>query len=109
MRLTKEEFITYMTKLDDSKKYLDKLEEVLGAYLFDGPLYSPIESLEDFIADMCDLKPGCEDLSYFIYELDFGREYKEGCVLDENDTPLDFSSSEKLYDYLCSLTSDKEC
>ena len=39
-------------------------------------------------------------ISYFIYELDYGERYTEGCVLDENMNNIDLSTAEKLYDYL---------
>lgn len=39
------------------------------------------------------------NLSYFIYELNYGREYQEGCVSD-NHGNVDISTLEKLYDYL---------
>lgn len=41
----------------------------------------------------------CGNISYFIYELDYGKEYKEGCILDNKDF-IDISSAEKLYDFL---------
>lgn len=39
-------------------------------------------------------------ISYWIYELDYGEKYEEGCVLDENMNEIDLSTAEKLYDYL---------
>ena len=39
-------------------------------------------------------------ISYFIYELDYGKKYKAGCVLDKNMNEIDLSTPEKLYDYL---------
>ena len=39
-------------------------------------------------------------ISYFIYELDYGKKYKAGCVLDENMNEIDLSTAEKMYDYL---------
>ena len=39
-------------------------------------------------------------ISYWIYELDYGKKYKAGCVLDENMNEIDLSTPEKLYDYL---------
>lgn len=39
-------------------------------------------------------------ISYWIYELDYGERYTEGCVLDENMNNIDLSTAEKLYDYL---------
>ena len=48
-------------------------------------------------------------ISYWIYELDYGEKYTEGCVLDENMNNIDLSTSEKLYDYLIkSLESEGE-
>ena len=39
------------------------------------------------------------NISYFIYELDYGREYQEGCISDKSGN-IDISTPEKLYDYL---------
>ena len=39
------------------------------------------------------------NISYFIYELDYGKEYREDCVSDKNGN-IDISTPEKLYDYL---------
>lgn len=39
-------------------------------------------------------------ISYFIYELEYGKKYTEGCVLDENMNEIDLCTAEKLYDYL---------
>ena len=41
------------------------------------------------------------NISNFIYELNYGREYREGCVLDKNGN-IDISTPEKLYDFLMS-------
>ena len=40
------------------------------------------------------------DISYFIYELDYGREYEPGMVKDNDGNELDFSTAGSLYDYL---------
>lgn len=41
-----------------------------------------------------------EWIDYFIYELDYGRNYKDGTILDEDGSNIDISSSNKLYDFL---------
>ena len=38
-------------------------------------------------------------ISYFMYELDYGRDYQDGFIV-ENGVNIDFSSADKLYDYL---------
>ncbi len=45
------------------------------------------------------MKDGVGNISYFIYELDYGREYQEGFVSDNNGN-IDISTPEKLYDFL---------
>lgn len=41
-----------------------------------------------------------ENINYFIYELDYGRKYESGMIKDEKNQDIDFSTAEKLYDYL---------
>ena len=41
-----------------------------------------------------------DDIAYFIFELDFGAEYEKGSVIDDNGNDIDFSTVEKLYDFL---------
>ena len=36
-------------------------------------------------------------ISYFIYELNYGEDYTEGCIVDENMNEIDLSTAEKLY------------
>ena len=44
------------------------------------------------------------DIEYFCYDLNFGENYKEkpyaDWITDEDGTPIDLSTAEKLYDYL---------
>lgn len=47
-------------------------------------------------------------ISYFIYELDYGKKYKAGCVLDENMNEIDLSTAEKMYDYLVKSLESEE-
>ena len=46
------------------------------------------------------MQDSCEDIDYFIYELDYGRKYEPGMIKDENDQDIDFGTTGKLYDYL---------
>ena len=38
-------------------------------------------------------------IDYFIWELDFGKKYKSGCITDKG-KDVDISDSGKLYDFL---------
>ena len=39
-------------------------------------------------------------ISWWIYELDYGKEYKDGYLKDDNGIIIDVSTAGKLYDYL---------
>lgn len=40
------------------------------------------------------------DISYFIYELDYGRNYSPDSITDEKGNAIDMSTADKLYDWL---------
>ena len=59
-----------------------------------------IKVLEDIFSDTG------EWISYYIYELDFGRQWKTGCITEDGkDIPL--STPEELYDMLSDNLKDK--
>ena len=39
-------------------------------------------------------------IGYFVYELNFGREYRDGCIEDADGTPIKITTPEELYDEL---------
>ena len=50
------------------------------------------------------LNDAFEDIEYFIYELDYGRKYEPGMITDNFGQDIDFSSAEKVYEYLIEKT-----
>ena len=53
------------------------------------------------------MKDKNENISYFIYKLNYGKEYQEGCIYDDEGN-IDISTAEKLYDYLMSIYPKNE-
>ena len=45
-------------------------------------------------------------IEYFIYELDYGREYEIGMVEDEHGQDIDIHTSDLLYDFLAQNIHD---
>ena len=41
-----------------------------------------------------------QDIDFFCYELNFGKDWEPGTIVDKDGTDVDFSTAEKLYDYL---------
>ena len=46
-------------------------------------------------------------IEYFIYDLDYGKNYKEGCATHEDNAPIDLSTTDKLYDFLLNEINEK--
>ena len=103
--ITKERFIEIIKRLEN----YNKLQENING-LFD-------ECIETKESDFCNAGSICighesvvvellenmfntDMISYWIYELDYGRQYKDGYVQDGEGNIVDLSTLEKLYDYL---------
>ena len=106
MPLTKQEFVDILNRLREATELVDKVEELFrdsrenlecdfcnGAGLQISHEGIVVKLLEKLMQDSFGI------ISYFIYELDYGKEYREDCVSDKNGN-IDISTPEKLYDYL---------
>ena len=104
--LTKQEFVEILNRLREATELVDKVEELFRS------------SRENLECDFCNgaglqishegivvklleklMQDSFGNISYFIYELDYGREYQEGWVSDKNGN-VDIGTPEKLYDFL---------
>lgn len=104
MNISKEEFCKVIKRLEEVQDKQDKICSALGAVVDTGDLTDVvIRLLEKLInapvykAD--DIYEG-SDISYFIYEIDFGRAWTPDSITEIDGTPIDISTAEKLYDYL---------
>ena len=103
--ISKERFVQIIKRLEN----YNKLQENING-LFD-------ECIETKESDFCNAGSICighesvvvellenmfdtDMISYWIYELDYGRNYKDGYVQDGEGNIVDLSTLEKLYDYL---------
>ena len=90
MTLTKQEFTKYIQSLQDNWDFNNKLIALFNEYYGDiGICEKPdcsIELMELLLKAMDDKS---EWISYYCYELDFGRNWKPGMITDgTNDIPL---------------------
>lgn len=111
--LTKEEFIDIINRLRESSELVDKVNELFqnsmdnlecdfcnGASLQISHEGIVVKLLEKLMQDRY------ENISYFIYELDYGKEYQDGCISDKHGN-IDISTPEKLYDFLVAEYEEK--
>ena len=104
--LTNQEFVDILNRLREATELVDKVEKLFR------------DSREKLECDFCNgaglqishegivvkllerlMRDNAGNISYFIYELDYGKTYQEGCISDQSGN-IDFSTSEKLYDCL---------
>ena len=94
--------------IDGLERYYRKTKPILDLLRdtedFDELYFSAIQLLAQLVAYGSSVNPEwvLDDLEYFIYELDYGREYEPGMITDEQypGNIVDFSDADHLYDYL---------
>ena len=99
--LSKEEFancISALKKIDDFHSGLDSL---FKKFEVDGFFYPP-DCSETVLFILRKLFQDSEDLiKYYVSELNFGKKWREGTLVDENGQDLPLGSPEDLYEVLC--------
>lgn len=104
MRLARTEFKAKLEQLEAAMKAIDKIEEVTRFNIVESPLFTIVSDFMAFLEEMCDIPKGCHGdnaLSYYIYDLDFGKKYYPGCVSEVNGDDCPLSTPDELYDDLC--------
>lgn len=112
MPITKEDFVYYIDTLKQIRNASDRLNDALASYDetadFGGfTNFRVLILVEDLLNNLFKLERdeyGYTTISYFIEELNFGEDWGPECFQEADGTPIDISTSEKLYDYL-----EKEC
>ncbi len=104
MRLSRQEFTEKLNQLETAMTAVDKMEDATHFSITDSPLFTIINDFMYFLSDMCDIPRdyrGEDALSYYVYELNFGKKYEPGCVTEENGDICPLSTPDELYDDLC--------
>ena len=102
MAITKEEFCKIIERLRKNYDRQTEIDDVLDTII-------DFEDVSDVVINLLEKIMGIEaddfwgsDISYFCYELDFGRAWTPDSITDTNGNSIDISTAEKLYDYLTS-------
>ena len=104
--ITREEFIKIIDRLKQANDFVkevnNKARNLRDAVISDFFNASSLSiSHEDIVVKLLeDMFNGTDIISWWLYELDYGREYKRGCIKDCNGKNINLSDSGKLYDYL---------
>lgn len=114
--ISKDKFVTIINKMKVTDDFVNEindktrqLRETLDdsfVDFFDGN--SLFVAHTDLVVKLLENMFNDNDLiSWWIFELDYGRKYTEGCVSDCDGNNIDISTAEKLYDYLVENMEEK--
>ena len=107
MKISKEEFVKIINRLKETDDTVRKINQLLRdtyesvhSDFSNGAAMSI--SFEDVVVSLLQNMFNDEGdwIGYWLYELDYGREYTDGCVREANGDSIDISTPEKLYDFL---------
>ena len=102
--LDKETFVNYMNFIDEQSTYACKINNLLQEAYSEMSFYPTLKYEEQLVSLLkIAMDDMYNDIEYFIYELDFGREYKDGCVTytrGKDEVPVRLKTPEDLYDLL---------
>ena len=111
MKLTKEQFINC---IETYKKMREEENELFNAlHLYDECIFDKwLDNYYNLFSEMCEFSKPVNgigwgnDLDYFVFELDFGRLYTNGCVEDKDGNPIQMSTAEELWDAITKESSN---
>lgn len=96
-----EKFEEYMLLLEEIFKEEEELNSALkrfspdfGGFSNDGAIGLILDLLKDLMHDDCD------NIEYFIYELEWGKKWYKGCVTDKEGSDIPMGTIKELYNYL---------
>lgn len=104
--ITKQEFIEIINKLKKANDFVNetnnkakKLDDAIMSDFFNASSLSI--SHENIVVKLLENMFNDKDIiGWWLYELNYGREFKIGYLQDENGFDIDVSTAGKLYDYL---------
>ena len=100
--ITREYFNEIMENIKNTYKYQEGLNDYFSKNGVDGYIYQPdcIDTTMKLLHNIFGEKDINEWISYFCFELDFGRRYKDGLVKDEFGKNISLATFDDLYTLL---------
>jgi hypothetical protein len=100
--ITREFFIEIMNDIEKTYRYQEGLNDYFAKNGADGYVYQPdcIDTTIKILHKFFEEKDIDEWISYFCFELDFGRKYKDGAIKDEFGKNITLATSDDLYNIL---------
>lgn len=98
--MSKESFCRVMDNYKSMWNFTDDLNDLFRKYKSDGEVYPPM--CTETVIDLLEFIFNDKDqwINYWIFELDFGKNYEDGYVKDEHGEVIALKTAEDLYDLL---------
>lgn len=101
-----EQFDKFIKGIQDFNKLHDDISSICSRYSRENRLGDEVSiflpSLESECVELLSyiFDDKGEWISYFMYELDYGKKYEDGCITDENGNNIRLSNTKELYNLL---------
>ena len=104
--ITKEKFFEILDYIQETNDFENNLREVFKnskreTDFMDAAIFTDFRMM-DYVFDLLEDEFNDSDhwISYWIYELDFGKSWSPGTVIDEDKKDIKLQTKEDLYDFL---------
>ena len=108
--LNKKEFCEIIDKIKQSEECIDSLNTTFKKYNKDIRIFDFIYEYSDILKVLKIMFNDeiSEIIDYWIYDLNFGNKYSDGCITEKDGTNIVLKTAENLYDYLIEEMSKNE-
>lgn len=96
---SKELFVSTINSLKEFNDYIDKLYELNIDIINVEPIMNLASNIVNLLENLCD-DFKTRWISYFCYELNFGKKWESGTVTDENGNDIKLATIEDLYEFV---------
>lgn len=98
MKISYEDFFDCISKIKDHCNKLNQYSKILN-FDFVQDMQNVVDQLEYVLTKLCDDEE-CGWISYWMWELDFGKKYYDGSVTDQDGEPIKLETIKDLWDML---------
>lgn len=113
MIINKDKFVKIMNRLKDYNNLQDKINDLFRELIDNkeqdfcnaGSICIGHESI---VVKLLEKMFETDLISWWIYDLNYGKKYKAGCLTTYDNKVIDVSTTEKLYDFLIKDLKEKE-
>lgn len=98
--LNKTEFCEVMNNLKQTDECIDILNNVFKTHNKDIKIYSTLYEFTDILKVLKIMFNDDEIIDYWVYDLNYGEKYYDGCITEKDNTEIVLKTAEDLYKYL---------